>query len=304
LIINRPGALGVSIRTAKTNYVFDLELDEARLADLSGSVKEVTTFHINQQSLRGAELTANNRPRLLMLGDSITFGYYVNDAESYPAVLQTKLPQYQVLNAGVSSYNAEEEWQYLKKYGPLFQPQVVGIGFYLNDIFSLGRPLMVKEYNFFFPYRKIPFLWRFSNQSRLLGLVYERLLTLPAFSDKTVDEKRPENVSIEYAWSGYEKLLNEISEYAVLNDIKLFLVIFPNAFQLNRPASTAYYQKRLLEITRKLEIPTLDLYPAFSKSKVNLYQSNDTIHPNALDIKSPLKKSPIFYPNVLSQNQT
>ncbi len=286
LILNRAGSRGIMLRTNKMNYVYDLDRDAGELGRLRLGEGKRATFKINQRHLRGAEVQADNRPRLLMLGDSITFGYYVNDDETYAAQLETILSRrnrpYQVLNSGVSSYNARDEWRYLKKYGRELRPRVVGIGFYLNDIFLLGKPLMVKEYNFFFPYRKIPGLWRLGNKSRLIGLVYERLLTLPYFLRASIDVNRPENISVENAWWEYYRILRGIKEYSEKNNFQLFLVIFPNAFQLGKPYTTVFYQERLKKITRQLAIPTLDLLPVFSRSDQAYYHSNDTVHPNAL----------------------
>ena len=284
LVLNRPGALGIMLRAAKTNYVFDRELDQDRLKEIQDRIEAQSTFQINQNGLRGPRVNDEQR-RLLLLGDSITFGYYVNDDEVYGARLQHLLGatghNYQVLNAGVSSYSAADELRYLEKYGLKLGPELVGIGFYLNDIFSLSKPLMVKEYNFLFPYRKIPSLGPFS-RSRLVNLVLERLFTLKAFAGLAIDEQRPENISVENAWQDYRTLLQKMKDRADQNKIRLFLVIFPNSLQLSRPQTTSYYQQRLLQITRELEIPTLDLFDAFQKQGQSLYHQSDTIHPNAL----------------------
>src|SRR5438309_182656 len=39
---------------------------------------------------------------LVCLGDSLTAGLGLNEAQAYPALLQQKLPEWQVVNAGVS----------------------------------------------------------------------------------------------------------------------------------------------------------------------------------------------------------
>jgi len=44
------------------------------------------------------------RPQLWILGDSITYGWSVNDEEAYPWVLREKLRDYEVINFGVSGY--------------------------------------------------------------------------------------------------------------------------------------------------------------------------------------------------------
>jgi acyl-CoA thioesterase-1 len=53
-----------------------------------------------------ATSSATARPRVVILGDSITAGYGLSPADAYPAVLQAKIDaahlNYQVVNAGVS----------------------------------------------------------------------------------------------------------------------------------------------------------------------------------------------------------
>lgn len=47
-------------------------------------------------------------PKILILGDSVTFGQGVEDGETYPAFLQEHLPDYKVINGGVSAWNTAQ----------------------------------------------------------------------------------------------------------------------------------------------------------------------------------------------------
>ena len=49
-----------------------------------------------------------NLPKVLILGDSMTFGQGVEDDEAYPAVLQERLPGYKVINGGVSAWSTTQ----------------------------------------------------------------------------------------------------------------------------------------------------------------------------------------------------
>ena len=93
---------------------------------------------INSLGLRGAECSVAKPPgtfRILVLGDSFTFGYGVREEESYAQVLERLLnrqagaTRYEVLNAGVIGFNTFSEWHYLKKTGMAFQPDLVLVGF-------------------------------------------------------------------------------------------------------------------------------------------------------------------------------
>ena len=76
--------------------------------------------------------------RVLLLGDSITLGWGVDQTDSYGQVLERSLEDrsgrdLEVLNAGVAGYNSaalNAAWRRLSH----LQPDAVVVGFYINDI--------------------------------------------------------------------------------------------------------------------------------------------------------------------------
>lgn len=105
----------------------------------------LTNSRINDLGLRGGpvDLTANSK-KVLALGDSITYGYGVDDDHTYPARLQmdldSKFPgQYAVLNGGVDAYPISFEHQkFLYLWGQGVHPEVVIVGYSFNEG-GLGR---------------------------------------------------------------------------------------------------------------------------------------------------------------------
>src|SRR5688572_1130655 len=103
-------------------------------------------YHLqtNSAGLRNSE-EINDDPnvfRILAIGDSFTFGFYVHNEESFPARLQERLNElretrFQVLNAGIPGYTIEDELSYLKDKGLNLKPDLVVLGVYTNDIFDL-----------------------------------------------------------------------------------------------------------------------------------------------------------------------
>ena len=77
--------------------------------------------------------------RILVIGDSVTFGHGATFETTYPFLLEQRLKQWrpevgwQVWNLGVPGYNTRQEVTYLQEIGPRFQPDLVIIGFYPND---------------------------------------------------------------------------------------------------------------------------------------------------------------------------
>lgn len=81
-----------------------------------------------------------NTIRILVLGDSVTFGHGTLNETTYPYLLEVRLRQWrpdvnwQVWNLGVPGYNTRQELTYLNEIGPLANPDVVVVGFYPNDL--------------------------------------------------------------------------------------------------------------------------------------------------------------------------
>ena len=78
--------------------------------------------------------------RILVLGDSVTFGHGAISENTYPAMLERQLrawrPEvdWQVWNAAVPGYNTSQELAHLLQVGPRFKPDLVVVGFYPNDL--------------------------------------------------------------------------------------------------------------------------------------------------------------------------
>ncbi len=73
------------------------------------------------------------RPVIAVVGDSMAFGFGVEDQETNPARLAQAFPDYSVVNAGVSGYNMEQEViAYETKVAPL-DPVMVILEFVIND---------------------------------------------------------------------------------------------------------------------------------------------------------------------------
>jgi hypothetical protein len=95
---------------------------------------------INSKGLRDREVPYDRRPgtlRVLALGDSYTFGQGVEARETWPKILETRLgPGAEVLNAGVSGWGTAQELLWLEDEGFRYRPDVVVLGFYVNDFWD------------------------------------------------------------------------------------------------------------------------------------------------------------------------
>lgn len=95
------------------------------------------------------EYATEKRPgtfRILVLGDSVTFGHGTLDETTYPYLLEQRLKQWrpdvgwEVWNLGVPGYNTAQELAYLQEVGPRYAPDLVIVGFYANDLAANVMP--------------------------------------------------------------------------------------------------------------------------------------------------------------------
>jgi len=101
-----------------------------------GAGKVVNT---NSKGLRGTTeyeyAKTPGKQRILVLGDSFTFGTDVSDDETYAHDLQTALPNTEVLNFGVQGYGQDQTLLYLQEEGVKYHPDIVILGFAYLDVY-------------------------------------------------------------------------------------------------------------------------------------------------------------------------
>lgn len=100
-------------------------------------VFENKNLNTNAKGVRGKqEYSYERQPgkqRIVVLGDSFTFGDEVSDDETYSADLEKLLPKTEVLNLGVSGYVHDQMLLYWQEEGSKHHPDVVILGFVSAD---------------------------------------------------------------------------------------------------------------------------------------------------------------------------
>jgi hypothetical protein len=98
-----------------------------------------TILSSNSKGLRGNTEYEYRRKagkqRIVVLGDSFTFGSEVSDTETYVHNLESALPNTEVLNLGVQGYGQDQMLLYLEEEGVKYHPDVVILGFTYIDIY-------------------------------------------------------------------------------------------------------------------------------------------------------------------------
>lgn len=264
-------------------------------------------YHITINSLgyRGPEISlrkAAGTIRVLCLGDSNTFGVFVQDNETFPYNLQevfrNRQMMVEVINGGVGGTSIVDHLYFLKKSINL-DPDVVILTFFLNDIPDLGS----KEpmYALFEKNRKVKSssawspLYELFRNTALFHLMLKTKAKYRIYESQNSGTENNigsnQDISVQEAMlrERYEGLLGEMQTYLKKESVKFMFVILPSHHQIGR--RTNYSDAHDLRIKwaenigRQLGIPTVNLLEAFQESDVDkkqLYLLPYDGHPSSL----------------------
>ncbi len=145
--------------------------------------------HVNSYGFRGAEWNLNSpHKKILLLGDSITFGAQVAEADTFASKLSARFIRDEipadVLNGSTLGWSTFHQLDFLKENIALLRPKIVVVNFFYND-FNIrevaqrkiiieagnldGRPAWLK----WLPYDGIYFLKRAASISLLRNVAGE-----------------------------------------------------------------------------------------------------------------------------------
>jgi lysophospholipase L1-like esterase len=266
-------------------------------------VWEGIPVHINSRGFRTEEFLVPkpaNTYRILNLGDSVAFGWEVQQKDTYGKLLELALNgrqddhKYEVINAGTPGWNLESERSFLLQEGLQYQPDLVILDVtVVNDIYG-GGPAVSQKLTVFQWLRDHTHAWPFlTTQARFLlakqiGPEAIPVLNPPRNADAyyPLDEDSPV----------YDQIWGYITEmYAACRqrDIDFLVIVFPTAFQLNSAKHPDVPQRAFGERARKAGMNFTDLLPVYRQvcqkattgaceGYENLLFADVWMHPNPL----------------------
>jgi lysophospholipase L1-like esterase len=272
---------------------------------------------INSLGLRGREVTLP-RPkdhfRLVVLGDSIAFGWGVDDDDTFCSrleqMLADKVPgrKVEVVNTGVSGYDTEQEAALFERFGARLQPDLVLVAFYYNDLFPYLRPdkggspadgatqVVPQDPQAKRVLRMTPtasWLQRTLRQSRAFYVAGRgiRWLTTKA-SERDAGQFVIERSILEGevspqltdAWKRVEGPFRRIRSLAQSLGCPVGIAVMPCREQVTRDCPRAQYQSKVKELGAQLGFFVIDLLPKFldRRGRVDsLFLPYDRHHPTA-----------------------
>lgn len=112
------------------------------------------SYRTNSLGLRGAEPALDTAPsqlRVAAFGNSCTFGWRLNEPDTYPEQLERILNQgalsteVSVFNCGVPGYSSYQGWKFMQEYIPILKPHYVTICYGWNDHWAAGFDIEDKK---------------------------------------------------------------------------------------------------------------------------------------------------------------
>ena len=236
------------------------EMSPNRQKKLEGVWIRTNTF-----GMRDAEpepIEDDTPTRIVVLGDSFTFGYRVDGDSSYPSVLEERLNdgaperKFEVLNLGVSGYNTQDEAIVLEHKGLAWRPDVVVLGYVLND--PETKP--VQPLNSYF---QEPVFWQRSHLARLVAKAkrgFEVLLWGGG------DYYRYLHSVGHDEWESVVAALGDIQELTEGQGIPVVVAIFPDT-PMTRWSKYPYadLHRQVTEASREKGFAVIDLLDRFSE---------------------------------------
>jgi lysophospholipase L1-like esterase len=254
----------------------------------------------NVLAIRSPHETLRKEPgvvRIVALGDSFTWGDKIATSDStWPAQLERDLRsapggrEVEVINLGQKGYTTVNEAESLRRLGWQFDPDIVVVQFYLNDILPSG-PNFERGYSgWIFPrswilperYKTGP-----AGRSALLHVV-ESVLSGRRHGDRVAQAARWTEVYQRRGpeWAALAGAIEEMGEAAAERNIPIVLMLFPDFIPGMSAADLPFgaIHDQVVEVARAAGYSILDLTPHFLRANPDMrhwWATPYDTHPNA-----------------------
>jgi lysophospholipase L1-like esterase len=266
---------------------------EARLQSIVGADGEIVV-RTNSLGYRNPEIGPKTtaRTRVLFLGDSVTLSVYLPEEASFVRRVQTLSDtapgeRFETINAAIAGISLPNELAILQETGFSTNPDVVVLGFFLNDAApSPGVRIMQPPSWLAWSWLardlgvRLPFLlhtmggggdeqveaqgraWRDELRARYATGPGDPAADRTAFNAAVLEAASDWGSAwTDSAWDAIEPLLIEFRRQCDAHHAQPAIVAFPVAQQVRARFDASEPQRRLAAIAARLDIPLLDLLP-------------------------------------------
>ncbi len=228
---------------------------------------------INSDGLRDKEypVEKSDKYRMIFLGDSLTFGWGVQENETFATLIEedlnTKRPT-EVINFGTGNYNTEQQVNLFIEKGLKYDPDKVVLFYFINDaeLTPQKSGLWFLGYSHF-----ISFYWSRIN-SLINNLVPSK--SFQEYYESLYDQE-------EQGWINARKALLKLRDICKENGIDFQVVLLPELHDVNNEIFANVYNNLALFLEDN-NIDYLNLAKIFENhpNQIELWVSYDDAHPN------------------------
>ncbi len=276
-----------------------LERAEGPLRELTGAetgrrnirgVHKGVLVRTDEHGFRGPPRDATPAPgvvRIVMTGDSFTFGAGVEEEDAYASRLAQELAaarpeaEYEVINAGLSGANIAAVLRRLETAIDAYDPDLYVYGLTLNDIEGRHYELAAEDER-----SRAWLSWAAGQPSKLIEFVTWQLFTLEGLS-APAEARYPRELRRNYlenpaAWARIERGLDRYAALAAKAGVCAHLLLHTQLSTLDDEHPFLPLYTRVAEAARARGLTVTEPFPAFEgRTPRSLWVSAVDPHPNA-----------------------
>lgn len=252
----------------------------------------------NSLGMRGPEPDSpKSRPRVLLLGDSIAYGFGLPLEDSIATRAELFLGklgvEVEVLNGGTCGYDTKQEARLLEKLGPDLDLDMVVVVYCLNDVRSRGGPneRMVRDATkrgqeadwnaALAAHTMSPFerFWMTNSHVARLALLLRQSEALEV-TQETKSKLSGEGLDVSIVEAGLGRIAGFCNEEGVRRSV----AIMPWIGSVERKYPYADHHEIVGQLAETLGFGVVDLYEPFlegrGRSGKTMHRENDPVHPD------------------------
>ncbi len=230
---------------------------------------------INSDGLRDREypLSRNDKYRAIILGDSLTFGWGVEQEDTFENLLEEMLNRkrpVELINFGAGNYNTEQQVNLFLEKGLPYKPDKVVVFYFIND----AEVTPEKSKLWFLGYSQlISFYW--SRVNAFINKNFSSSSFDSFYSTLYQDDKE--------GWSNAKKAFLKLRDTCQGENIELQVVLLPELHDVDGRIFKNVYDK-VFGFLDSNGIGALNLASIFAgyENPMQLWVSFDDAHPNEL----------------------
>lgn len=209
------------------------------------------------------------RPLTLVVGDSFAFGDEVNDADSWPAVLE-RLTGHRVVNAGVPGFGLDQSVLRAEQLANVFIPSTIVVSFIPHDVVRCEMSFWSGHAKPYFDtdanglrYHRAPFVppqhwWKAAlSRSAVIDRLFSRYLHWDG----------PDTFAHHHGTEVACLLMNRLARFGRQRHVRIVVLAQPQ--QATSRPEQSQLAERVLDCASRENLSALDLFPAINRLRAS-----------------------------------